>query len=787
MANPVQYQPDVAIDPNAVNNRIGRVTTPPLDNTGATVAALGGSLDNLGSALQTNANRVQALQDQDAEREAHVTAAKTAADVYQQFADAQDAQGDNPAGFTPKFMAQFDDYTKGIVDATPNLRAQQVLRANFAGLALHMSQKAMAWQAAQSVEYKGQQIEDSTREYAKVVGTDESVYAPVRDGVYNQIEQSGLPLKIRDNLREKADAALTNAAALGWTQRNPAAALQTLNRAIGTPGAPPPVVPAPPGWTPDMLRTAATEANAQGLTEFQATGNVGETEGAHTMIKVSDVLNPQPTPATKGEAVGLPFVDGLSTEKKISLQEHAATLVRQGQMGMRVGLERDVRNQEAQAKAGFEVSDIPEARFVAAYGDPATGHEKFLESQNWVAFGSGIRAMQAMPQNDMEQYLAAQAPADKNAPDFANQMARYNNLHAAADHLAKQRAETGLQALAQQGVVQLGPLDPGDAAGFQAELAHRQDVAAHVAGVYIPNPTPFTPGEAQAFGRMLNSAPVGQQLSLLASLRRGLSDDRTYRTALSQIRPDAPELAQAGALQAKQPEFNSYGTPDAIAPAVAAETILRGSAALHPSAANKKEDGIGHTPIMPDDKQIEQAFIDKVGDAFAGDFDGMKQALQSVRYYYAGAAIKDGAMVGQDKSPDSKRLEQAIDAVTGGVAKVNGHQVIKPYGMPDDVFAARFAAARDETLRAAGYNPEAGVSSGYYPINAGDGRYALATGLGFVPDQRGRTSMPLIVEVPTGGDVGPPRPGFLQRMRGVLTMPEPNLAPANTQPGIPQP
>lgn len=238
MAAPVTYNPTVAPEGNI--NASTRIHTPPLDNTGAAMAMFGGSLDNLAMGMQHNQDRAQALMDQDAIAQAHVTAAQTAATAHQQLADAQDAQGDDPTGFTPKYMKSYDDLTNGIIANTPNAKAQQVLRLQFSSLGLHMQEKAIGWEAQQRVEYKGQQVQDATAAYARVLGNDDSAYAPIRDGIYQQIEQSGLPLKVRDTLREHADAALTKAAYTGFTVRNPYGAQRAANDALGV--VPPSVV-----------------------------------------------------------------------------------------------------------------------------------------------------------------------------------------------------------------------------------------------------------------------------------------------------------------------------------------------------------------------------------------------------------------------------------------------------------------------------------------------------------------------------------------------------------------
>jgi hypothetical protein len=847
--NPVSYQPDVAIDTNAVSNRVPRPATVPLDNTGLGVAALGGAVDNLAVGIAGAQARAQAVADRNAIADTTVQLAQFHEQQQKTLQDAEQNGIDDPATFAPTFMSSFDDASKQFVEGVNNPAAQQFARVHLANLGVQFHGQALVAQAKAQTEKSITDTQTLSETAGRIVGNDESQYEQQLAGLRNFMNTS-VPAPLRPHLLPTAELALASAANAGWLVRNPYGALQAYNRAVGMPDAGAPVLP-PATYNPNQLQIsnaagdlpdsyletpgaadpkllqaiadekakknpdqhalavyAETLAQQQGRTQadvdqmhvnqgrYLATGGRAPAPGPTMVASAGPTNDATPTAAQtfpyvsaadqaqgKPTSSGVPFVDALPFDKIVEFRDKAAAEVRKGQVAQRVVLENDVRNQEAQAKSGYDVADIPETRFLAAYGDPNTAHEKFLESQNWTAFGSGVRAMRPMPQNEMEQFLVSQVPTDKDAPDFANQMARYNNLTEAAKYLSNQRNVNGLQALAQQGIVKLGPLVPSDTQGFEAELANRQQIASQVTGLYLPRPTPFTPGEAKAFGQMLDESPVSQKLSLLASMRRGLTDDGTYRAGLQQIRPDSPETAVMGVLAAKQSNQGYYGTStDYVPPATGAELIGEGSTILRPDKAEKSATGPSRNLYMPNEGLLEQAFANQVGDAFRGDPTGTdaKMAYNLFRFAYAGLAARDGAILADgDKTPDSSRVTAAINAALGGVYTWSGpgsssskHAVVKPYGMPDDVFAARFAYARDEALRRAGYaswlddagavaqGASAGAASALYPVSVGDGRYALATGTGFVPGLPGRDgrTQPLIVEVPEGGDVGPQAP-----------------------------
>jgi hypothetical protein len=264
-------------------------------------------------------------------------------------------------------------------------------------------------------------------------------------------------------------------------------------------------------------------------------------------------------------------------------------------------------------------------------------------------------------------------------------------------------------------------------------------------GTFLTSPVVFTKPEAKALAKVINDAPFAMQMQILGALRKGLSDPATFRAALQQIAPDAPEVATAAALANLKPGYDL--APGFATPQANAELILRGKAILNPSKAQKETDGVGSAPLLPDPKLLEQAFADKVGDAYAGHPGALRTDFQTFREIYAAAAARDGVVVGSDKTPNDKFVTEAMNGATGGLYSVGGHTVVKPYGMPDDAFASRYADAYSAALTRSGLDPATHASSDYPPVNADDGSYYLRAGAGYLTSPV--NGQPVKVEVPT--------------------------------------
>jgi hypothetical protein len=297
----------------------------------------------------------------------------------------------------------------------------------------------------------------------------------------------------------------------------------------------------------------------------------------------------------------------------------------------------------------------------------------------------------------------------------------------------------------------IGPLFDEQGNLSESELERRQSNSMSAQGVFLNRPLVFTNPEAKAIGANIANATFKQQATFLGALRRSITDPATFRAAMQQIAPDAPEVALAATRANMQPGYALDTGFDSLAKN--AEDIMRGKAVLHPSKQQKEVDGVGGNLIMPPNDKMQTKFMEMVGDAYTGQPGALRNDFQVVRYLYAAYAADAGLVVDpQNKEANADLLAKAINGATGGLYTQGDHKLIKPYGMPDDVFAARYAQAYREALVYEQVDPDTHAPSEYPALNVAPGVYNLRAGMDTLRSQL--TGEPIQVVVPTG--VGEP-------------------------------
>jgi hypothetical protein len=249
---------------------------------------------------------------------------------------------------------------------------------------------------------------------------------------------------------------------------------------------------------------------------------------------------------------------------------------------------------------------------------------------------------------------------------------------------------------------------------------------------------PLLPQEVKFLNTALDKASPDQQAMIFKQLHAGLGGNTTaYVAAMQQIAPDAPVRAMAGMIAGKQQQItleHNWLSSDVVANSGdVAHTLLVGEGILNKSKAQKAADGKSTGFPIPQEKDFQTVFTGAVGDAFAGNPQAYDLAMQAVRSYYTGKAAQDGDVSGVI---DGRRLKQAITAVLGETADVNGARVFAPWGMSASHFQSRAhvamaAVAKEQNL------PE-GAADQLRLRNVGDGAYLLTDGMHFLTDKTGQ-------------------------------------------------
>ena len=485
------------------------------------------------------------------------------------------------------------------------------------------------------------------------------------------------------------------------------------------------------------------------------------------------VLPLPPTHTSTGTETGKPWVDELSTQQLVTLRNEAHSRMLQGQSGARAELERQQQAAQAAHKLGLDAPPIPRSLVDAALPDKPTADAKWAEIQAWNHFGEDVQALHRIPDNQITDYVNDTQPKDPSKPGFAARTERWAATAAAAHHIIQTRHDDPVAAMSQEKIGEpTATLDLGDMNKFQAETEKRARNSKVAQGVYFDRPLLWTNPEAKNLATTIAGAPFAVQTQFLATMRRAIPDNATFRGAVQQIYPHAPEIANAAVLATYNPGYPL--APGFAPPQQAAELLLRGEGILAPTKQQAEGDNIkGGKLLMPDEQQLMQKFTAHVGDAYSDHPNALKDDFQAFRAAVAAIASRDGLVIDPtNKAPPDKVVQEALNAAIGGVIQIGEHRAVKPYGMGDDVFLSRYGAAYNAELVRNGLDPKKFPMEDYPPITAADGTYHIRQGVGYL--RNAETGEELTVNVPTDTDPlswGPSLPASQPKIAAALAEP----------------
>lgn len=478
------------------------------------------------------------------------------------------------------------------------------------------------------------------------------------------------------------------------------------------------------------------------------------------------------------------LVNKLPVESLPSFISGANTLVNQQQALVRSQLTVAEGDHVTAFMNGQPVArPLTEAEYVRAYG-PVEGGQRFANYQQIQQLGMDITSMKAMPPEQMVALTERYRP-DPSKPGYELATKRYDTILKAADQVNQARQADPIAYAMQSGIGGAKPLNFNDQKAFVAELANRQGVAATMQQIYGAPYSLLTKAEATTLNKGFETMTTQQRLGYLNSIKTSLSDPVAYRSVMQQIAPDSPVTAMAGMILSKQQPLvvrNTFTADTVYQQQDVAGILLEGEALLNPTKTAKGEDGKGKVFPMPKEQDMRDQFSSAVGKAFAADPRGADFAYQAVKAYYAGKAAREGDITG---TLNSGRLKDAIAAVTGGITDINGKgEVLRPWGMSEARFKDEAKGAFDKAMAANGYTGSAVDVYGAYGLqSAGDGKYMLRSGTGYLTSRTGApiildlTEKPSLVgQIPTGNAAVPPPPA------PATVVPEKTVKPNTQQP-----
>jgi hypothetical protein len=353
----------------------------------------------------------------------------------------------------------------------------------------------------------------------------------------------------------------------------------------------------------------------------------------------------------------------------------------------------------------------------------------------------------------MTRILEANKPGKPEDPLYAGAVQQYQALTKAAEQLRTERKEDPML-FALKHNLGAKPLNMQDPKEFNDELARRVGVARTVSETYGAPPQLLSKDEATALARGFEMASAPQQRQLLETMRKAIPDDGAFTALMQQIRPDSPVVSYVGQaiLNSGTKHVSSWmGQGRRYDFGDVAQLMLAGEALLNPTKAGKAQDGKGTFP-MPEDTLIRYQFNSMLGEAFAGSPTAANSAYQAVKAYYAGKSARMGAYGGK---LDSGILDEAIEAVLGGVSDLNGKgKTFRPYRMDEPTFQRAMTDEFNAAVARNGYKSE--NFNNYGAIALGNDQYYLKIGNALLYN---RDKTPVVVDLSKWQPPAPPTAG----------------------------
>lgn len=478
-----------------------------------------------------------------------------------------------------------------------------------------------------------------------------------------------------------------------------------------------------PGVTAqDIINWAGNRMNGQAGRSIpaNATGTAGQPgEPSPTQVHrreispwVQDLVNA--VPGNKVEAARFQSVAAVNTQAQNGMALFNQTL--QDQQGQ---IERGVQPQQRFGLADFQQHYPNGMEAQAHYNNYAANLEA----------GAVVNAIKTMSPQEARAVIDSYKPND-TAPGSQQAALRQNAM---IDQY--QKVETARHADPQLYAMQnkVGGAQPigGDWSpqAIAQTLKNRAVVADLMATKFnTDRSTLFTKDEAIKFQKGYEGLPFDKRLEYLEAIRGVIKDPAQFIETIQKITPDHPVAALQAALMTKTTTApitsNMIAADTRIDPTVVARQIGKGEEYRNPTNEAAKKDGNKQSFSMPDDKLFKQAFENETGTVFRGSSPIIRDTIyQGVLDYYIAKRVDNG-LQGKPEV-DGDLVAESVRAVTGGIDKSTGHNVIMPWGMDKGEFGNRLKAKYLETMTGAGLGKQV---TGNETINInplGDGTYTV--------------------------------------------------------------
>ena len=401
------------------------------------------------------------------------------------------------------------------------------------------------------------------------------------------------------------------------------------------------------------------------------------------------------------------FLADMSGHELIAAKARADHLVGHDQAEAQRELRSWLHNAGAQAEHGVAPMTV-DADLVQRAVGPERAPQVLSDVADLQRFGAAMGKVQTMTAPEMDAGYTALAPTSKDDPAWAARQRDADLFKAAAGRAIAARQQDGIAAARDQGIASVPALTWGDDKQLRSDMTARQAVAIRMATQYgAPNFSIFDRSEAKVYSEGWDRLTTSDQVAALRALHQALPDPRVYRDSVSHFVGGSPAIQFAASLADRSP---AYRAPDGTAALDVAYGVLDGERLLHPTKQAQREGEARSAYKLPPTggaSGMDDYIAKRIGDAFLENADSYERAKQVIYAYYAHLANRDGAP--SETAYNTGRLDRAIDTVVGERSRwatlfgMGGQRVLRPWGMPDDEFAARISNAYSDAMARSGY------------------------------------------------------------------------------------
>jgi hypothetical protein len=449
---------------------------------------------------------------------------------------------------------------------------------------------------------------------------------------------------------------------------------------------------------------------------------------------------------------------GISGWGKLTWPEKVA-VVRQAEAAMGAGLASDrgkmdvvLRDMSASfmagkgyaSAAGTPPPDVSLPNLQRLYGMDG-GQRKFDDLAKVRDVGGAIAQLATMTDAQIQSTINRQDVA--GGPGFADQNPAAQAFIKAAAAVTQARSVDFPQFAIDNGIGGAKPIDFSTAQNFQIGILNRLPLATSGRNDYgAPAAHLLTKDEASGLGDLLNRMNPQDQMAYVKGLSTALTNHPGWSADVwHQVAPKNAMLPIAAGISANRgtvPTAAGAQTGDIVG-----QYVLEGNHILMGGAPDGDGTKTGRAMNL-DDKTFHTMFSQVVGPNAFSSPDAQRSAqvaddtYQAVKSYLAADIYKRGI---DPKALAPKDVENAVNAVTGGMSWQNGSKVFLPWGMNKGAFDGKFQPAVSAALDRSGLKGTfLDTSDAFQYANWGEGKYLVTMGGRALQGMDGR---PVMVDI----------------------------------------